>query len=289
VNVSNLNIPEQEIPLFNQPTRVSEFSVTWFRDTRDNPADATKGSFNTAAVGVADTALGSSASFLRIFVQNSTYTPITKNWIFARSIRFGLLQPYRNTVSLSFPAQETTPPPQVIPLPERLFGGGGTSLRGFALNQAGPRDSLTGFPVGGQALLITNQELRFPLKLPFIGTNLGGAFFYDGGNVYSRLSRITLRWKPPEPILKPAYPGRDPGRFNPTQCLDNCTNELNYFSHTVGFGLRYATPVGPLRIDLGYELNQPTFVIPCRSGATFCQQGTRLNRFQIFFNLGSSF
>jgi len=289
VNVSNLNIPEQEIPLFNQPTRVSEFSVTWFRDTRDNPADATKGSFNTAAVGVADTALGSSASFLRIFVQNSTYTPITKNWIFARSIRFGLLQPYRNTVSLSFPAQETTPPPQVIPLPERLFGGGGTSLRGFALNQAGPRDSLTGFPVGGQALLITNQELRFPLKLPFIGTNLGGAFFYDGGNVYSRLSRITLRWKPPEPILKPAYPGRDPGRFNPTQCLYNCTNELNYFSHTVGFGLRYATPVGPLRIDLGYELNQPTFVIPCRSGATFCQQGTRLNRFQIFFNLGSSF
>jgi outer membrane protein insertion porin family len=289
VNVNDLNIPEQEVPLFNQPTLVSEFSATWFRDTRDNPADATKGSFNTADVGVADTALGSSASFLRIFVQNSTYTPITKNWSFARSIRLGILQPYRNTVSLSFPAQDTTPPPQVIPLPERLFGGGGTSLRGFALNQAGPRDSLTGFPVGGQALLITNQELRFPLKLPFIGTSLGGALFYDGGNVYSRLSRITLRWKPPQPVFKTAYPGREPGRFNPTQCLYNCTNELNYFSHTVGFGLRYATPVGPIRIDMGYELNQPIFVIPCRSGAPFCQQGTRLNRFQIFFNLGSSF
>jgi outer membrane protein insertion porin family len=289
VNVNDLNIPEQEVPLFNQPTLVSEFSATWFRDTRDNPADATKGSFNTADVGVADTAFGSSASFLRIFVQNSTYTPITKNWSFARSIRLGILQPYRNTVSLSFPAQDTTPPPQVIPLPERLFGGGGTSLRGFALNQAGPRDSLTGFPVGGQALLITNQELRFPLKLPFIGTSLGGALFYDGGNVYSRLSRITLRWKPPQPVFKTAYPGREPGRFNPTQCLYNCTNELNYFSHTVGFGLRYATPVGPIRIDMGYELNQPIFVIPCRSGAPFCQQGTRLNRFQIFFNLGSSF
>jgi outer membrane protein insertion porin family len=289
VNVNNLNIPEQEIPLFNQPTLVSEFSVTWFRDTRDNPADATKGSFNNANVSVADTGFGSSASFLRIFFQNSTYTPITKNWSFARSTRLGLLQPYRNTVSLSFPAQETTPLPEVIPLPERLFGGGGTSLRGFALNQAGPRDALTGFPVGGQALLITNQEVRFPLKLPFIGTNLGGAFFYDGGNVYSRLSRITLRWKPPEPVFKTAYPGREAGRFNPTQCLYNCTNELNYFSHTVGFGLRYATPVGPLRIDMGYELNQPTFVIPCRSGAPLCQQGTRLNRFQIFFNLGSSF
>jgi outer membrane protein insertion porin family len=286
VTVSNLNIPQQEIPLFNQPTLVSEFGVTWFRDTRDSPADASKGSFNTANVSVSDTAFGSSASFVRFFVQNSTYTPITKHWSFARSIRLGLLQPYRNTVSLSFPAQETLPLPEVIPLPERLFGGGGNSLRGFALNQAGPRDSLTGFPVGGQALLITNQEVRFPLKLPFIGTNLGGAFFYDGGNVYSRLSRITLRWKPPEPVFKTAYPGRDPGRFNPIQCQYNCTNELNYFSHTVGFGLRYATPVGPIRIDMGYELNQPTFVIPCKSKAPFCQQGTRLNRFQIFFNLG---
>jgi outer membrane protein insertion porin family len=289
VNINNLNIPEQEIPLFNQPTLVSEFSVTWFRDTRDNPADATKGSFNNADISVADTTFGSSASFMRFFFQNSTYTPITKNWSFARSTRLGILQPFRDTVSLSFPAQETTPLPQVIPLPERLFGGGGTSLRGFALNQAGPRDALTGFPVGGQAMLVTNQELRFPLKLPFIGTNLGGALFYDGGNVFSRLSRITLRWKPPEPVFKTAYPGKDPGRFNPTQCLYNCTNELNYFSHTVGFGLRYATPVGPLRIDMGYELNQPIFVIPCRSGAPVCQQGTRLNRFQIFFNLGSSF
>ena len=48
-----------------------------------------------------------------------------------------------------------------------------------------------------------------------------------------------------------------PGRFNPTTCVYNCTNELNYFSNTVGFGLRYATPVGPIRIDLGYELNRP--------------------------------
>ena len=289
VNINNLNIPEQEIPLFNQPTLVSAFGLTWFRDTRDNPADATKGSFNNADVSVADTAFGSSASFVRFFVQNSTYTRITKNWSFARSTRLGILQPYRDTVSLSFPAQETSPLPRVIPLPERFFAGGGTSLRGFALNQAGPRDALTGFPIGGQALLITNQELRFPLKLPFVGTSLGGALFYDGGNVFSRLSRITLRWKPPEPVFKTAYPGKQPGRFNPTQCLYNCTNELNYFSHTVGFGLRYATPVGPIRIDMGYELNQPVFVIPCRSGAPFCQQGTRLNRFQIFFNLGSSF
>lgn len=289
VTLTNLNIPPEEVPLFNQPTLVSEFSATWYRDTRDNPADATKGSFNTADLSVAGTAFGSSASFMRLFLQNSTYRKITRNWSFARSARIGILQPFASTVSLSFPAQSGRPLPQLIPLPERLYAGGGTSLRGFALNQAGPRDSLTGFPVGGQAMLVFNQELRFPLKVPFVGSNLGGALFYDGGNVYSRLSHITLRWKPPEPVFQAAYPGQTPGRFNPQQCVLNCTNELNYFSHTVGFGLRYATPVGPIRVDLGYAINRPNFVIPCRNAAVLCQQATRLPRIQVFFNLGSSF
>jgi outer membrane protein insertion porin family len=289
VDLSNLNVPQEEVPLFYQPTLVSEFAATWFRDTRDNPADASKGSFNTADFSVASTAFGSSASFFRILMQNSTFHKISRNWSFARSIRLGILEPFASTVSLSFPAQTGTPSPQLIPLPERLFAGGGTSLRGFALNQAGPRDALTGFPVGGQAMLILNQELRFPLKVPFVGPNLGGALFYDGGNVYSRLDRITLRWSSPEPVFKPAYPNLAPGRFNPTTCLYNCTNELNYFSNTAGFGLRYATPVGPIRIDFGYALNRPNFVVPCKNNVPLCQQGTKLPGLQFSFNLGSSF
>jgi outer membrane protein assembly factor BamA len=177
----------------------------------------------------------------------------------------------------------------LIPLPERFFAGGGTSLRGFALNQAGPRDAVTGFPVGGQALLVLNQEFRFPMRLPFIGSALSGALFYDGGNVYSRLNRVTLRAYSPAPVFNPA---------NPTQCQFNCTNELNYFAHTVGLGFRYSTPVGPIRIDLGYQVNRPKFVAPiCPAGvmSVDCQQGqfgfqaTRLPGFQIFFNLGSTF
>jgi outer membrane protein insertion porin family len=289
VTVSNLNIPSDEIPLFNQPTLVSEFSATWFRDTRNNPADATKGTLTSADLGIAGTSIGSSASFVRLFLQNAGYIPIKRNWNYARSIRIGILQPYANTVSLTFPAQTTTPPPQVIPLPERLFSGGGANLRGFALNQAGPRDSITGFPVGGQALLVINQELRFPLKVPFVPSGLGGAFFYDGGNAYSRLSRMTFRWSPPVPVFEAAYPGLPFSRFNPQHCVYNCTNELNYFSHTLGLGLRYATPVGPIRIDLGYQINRPEIVIPCKNSAVFCQQGTHLPHFQIFFNLGSSF
>ncbi len=290
VLISNLNIPSDEVPLFQQPTLVSIFGTALVRDTRDNPADATKGWLNSADFGIADTYIGSSASFFRLLYQNSSYHPIKRRFSFARSLRFGVLSPYRDTISLTFPAPTGTPLPRLIPLPERFFAGGGTSLRGFALNQAGPRDSVTGFPVGGQAMVVLNQEFRFPLHLPFVGSKLGGAVFYDGGNVYSKLNRFTLRWTSPRPIFDPA---------NPKQCLYNCTNELNYFSHTVGLGARYATPVGPVRVDLGYQINRPYFVIPipCPSGTTpvTCPVGslgfesTRLSRLQVFFNLGSSF
>jgi outer membrane protein assembly factor BamA len=309
VLVSNLNshIAPEQIPLFEQPTLVSQFGVTWFRDTRDNPADASKGSFNSADFSDADTYFGSSASFLRLFFQNSTYYPIKRRFSFARSTRFGILAPYRDTVSpkLLPPAPGACIPgavapgplPTIIPLPERFFGGGGTSLRGFALNQAGPRDACTGFPIGGQAILIFNQEFRFPMRLPFVGTALGGAIFYDGGNVYSRVNRITLRPMLPASTFALQNPALPPSATNVPMCVTNCTNELNYFAHTIGLGVRYKTPVGPIRVDLGYQLNRPSFVIPipCPSTATGCvsgslgQQGTRLPGFQIFFNLGSTF
>jgi outer membrane protein insertion porin family len=301
VLVTNINstLSPAEIPLFNAPTLVSQLGATWVRDARDNPADPNHGNFNSFDFSVADTGMGSSASFWRAYFQNSTYHPIGSKFSFARGTRIGILEPYRDTVSLTFSAPApgactaTVPTtkltPSVIPLPERFFSGGGTSLRGFALNQAGPRDPCTGFPVGGQALIIMNQEFRFPMRLPYLGTSLGGALFYDAGNVYSRPGRISLRWRSPRPVFNPA---------SPNQCEFNCTNELNYLAHTLGMGLRYATPVGPIRIDLGYQLNRPQFVTPiCPTGvaASNCLQGqfgfqaTRLPGFQVFFNLGSTF
>jgi outer membrane protein assembly factor BamA len=283
-NIAN-TINPVAIPLFQQPTLVSQLGMTWVHDSRNNPADATRGSYNSADFGVADSKIGSSASFLRFYYQNSTYHPIKRRFSFARSMRIGALIPYRDTVSLTFPTPTTSPLPTVIPLPERLFAGGGTSLRGFGLNQAGPRDPVTGFPVGGQALLVLNQEFRFPMRLPYFGTSLGGTIFYDGGNVYSRLTRISFRASLPAPTFDTSNPAN-------AVCLTHCTNELNYFSHTVGFGFRYATPVGPIRIDLGYQINRPTFVIPCTAltGAVpTCHKAGRLPGFQIFFNLGPSF
>lgn len=280
VLVTSLNIPAEEVPLFNQPTLVSLLGVTWFRDRRNNPVDPSKGNFTNLDFSVAGTSLGSSANFARFFAQSTTYHPFKRRFTFVRSTRFGVLQPYGDTVSLTFPPPTTLPPPVVIPLPERFFAGGGTSVRGFALNQAGPRDPVSGFPVGGQALLVFNQEFRFPMRLPFIGNRLGGAAFYDAGNVYSRVGRISFRASPPKPLIDSS-----------NQCTANCTNELNYMAHTIGFGVRYATPIGPVRVDFGYLVNRAQFVVPCPTSTVTspCQQATQLPRFQIFFNLGSTF
>jgi len=256
VDASTLRISPNQIPLFSQPTRVSAVGVTWFRERRDNPADPSRGAFNSADLSFADKSIGSSASFVRLFAQNSTFTPIGRRLVFARSARFGVQEPIGETALSE------------IALPERFFAGGGNSLRGFGLNQAGPRDPQTGFPVGGLALLVFNQELRFPMRLPVVGNRLGGALFYDAGNVFSRFHRITLR-------AKPASPG-----------------DLNYFSHTLGVGFRYATPVGPVRVDLAYQLNPAKFSVACAAGSPGCSAGQQLNRlprFQFFFSLGSIF
>jgi outer membrane protein insertion porin family len=250
VLVGSLMINPSLIPLLSLPTRVSGFGVTFLRDRRDNAADPTRGSFDTVDVSLASRSIGSSASFVRVFMQDSTFYHLTRSFSFARSVRFGVEQPIAGTSASQ------------IALAEHLFGGGGTSLRGFGLNQAGPRDPTTGFPLGGLALLIFNQELRFPMRLPYLGNRLGGALFYDAGNVFSDIHHIDLRYTPPSP-----------------------TN-LDYFSHTVGFGFRYATPIGPVRLDLGYQLNPARFSFVNSAGVP---QVSRLPHFQFFFNIGSIF
>lgn len=274
VKASNINstINPEQIPLLSQPTLVSGFDVSYVRDRRDNPADASKGSFNTIDVSDAIKMIGSSADFVRLSFQNSTFYPFGRNFVFARSLHFGYEQPYDHTVQPDdpscTPSVSGTISCNTIPLPERFFAGGGASLRGFSLNQAGPRDPVTGFPIGGLALLTFNQELRFPMKLPFVGNRLGGTVFYDGGNVYSDVNHITLRWKSP------------------------AITDLNYFSNTVGFGIRYPTPVGPVRFDIGYQLNPAQYQVQtaAATGTTPAQfEAFRLPHFGFFFNIGSIF
>jgi outer membrane protein insertion porin family len=274
VIASNLKIAVEEIPLFSQSTEVSEFDVNWLRDRRNSPSDPTRGDFENIDVSLAAKALRSSANFIRVYMQNSTYHPIGRRFVFARSTRFGIQTVYGNSLSTD------------IPLPERFFAGGGTTIRGFGLNQAGPRDPFTGFPIGGQAELIFNQDLRFPMHLPFIGDRLGGAVFYDAGNVFPSIRTMSFRLSPPAPTFDPS---------NQNVCLTNCTNNMNYFSHTVGFEFRYGTPIGPVALDLGYQLNPAKYLIqsggacPPSQSAACLTNVTRLPAFQFFVNLGTTF
>jgi outer membrane protein insertion porin family len=270
---ASITSPEQ-LPLFNQNTDIAEFGVSWLRDRRNSPADPTRGDFENVDVDLAMKPIGSHTNFIHVYLQNSTYYPIGRHLVFARSTRFGIQTPFGHSVSWD------------IPLPERFFAGGGTSLRGFGLNQAGPRDPNSGFPLGGQAMLVFNQDLRFPMHLPLIGNRLGGAVFYDAGNVFASIRKITFRTAPVAPVFDPSQPN---------VCLTNCTNELSYFSHTVGFEFRYSTPIGPVAIDLGYQLNPakfltpiggtcpPTLTAPCLTTLS------KLPGFQFFINLGTTF
>jgi outer membrane protein assembly factor BamA len=182
------------------------------------------------------------------------------------------------------PAGET-----LIPLPERFFSGGGNSHRGFGLNQAGPRDLFTGFPVGGSALFLNNLELRLPnVTLPYVMENIGFTIFHDMGNVFARPQEILPsigRWHQPHPQVC-------------TQESTHLNCNFNYVSHAVGLGLRYQTPIGPLRFDFGYNLNPPIFPSytnivtntvynPPISTGTFGYQ--RAGHFNFSFSVGQSF
>jgi outer membrane protein insertion porin family len=237
VSTSDVVIPTLLVPSLLQPVRLGMFSTNFVEDRRDNPTDAHRGRFNSANLDIATRILGSQRSFIRALVRNATYTPLHHGeWVFARQTTFGVVTPF------SIPQGLTES--EAIPLPERFFGGGSTSHRGFPENQAGPRDLgtpvgpggqetlPTGFPLGGNAIFFNTFELRFP----FLGQNIGGVLFHDAGNVYSRIGKLTFRQSQ-----------RD-------------LNDFDYMVHAVGFGIRYRTPVGPVRIDLAYSINPPSFL-----------------------------
>ena len=232
VQATDLRVAPEEIPLFNQPTQVSFFSFTWVRDRRDNAADPAE----EVSILLTSTLPAPPLAPLPPSSVPSIRTPPIHIWA-----RAWYLRARHALVSRSpLPANRIagTPPCHQLfryPLTGTLFAGGGTTLRGFGLNQAGPRDPVTGFPVGGLGMLIFNQQLQFPMRLPLVGSRVSGGFFYDAGNVFSDFSHISLRWAPPPPVLNPAQP---------TACLTNCTNELNYFSHTLGFGFATTLPSG---------------------------------------------
>jgi outer membrane protein assembly factor BamA len=269
INSSTLHIEPLLIPLLAQPDHTGLISTSWIQDRRDDPANAHRGIYNTVDVGVSDRTWGSTRNFTRFLGRNSYYHPAGAHFVLASNTEFGWIAQWGVPSGLD--------PTDAIPLAERFFGGGSTSMRGVPDNEAGPRDLLTGFPIGGNALLFHSTEFRFPL----IGDNINGVFFHDFGNIYTNLGDISFRVK------------------------QRSLSDFNYMIHAVGFGIRYKTPVGPLRVDLAYSINPPRFFgfqgtqedlfqagpTPCSPGAPLASHCVTqsISHFQFFFSIGQAF
>lgn len=222
--VDIFNVRSSRDLFFNsENVKLGRLSATFIHDTRDNAFDAVKGSFSSADTSITARWLLGNAQFFRFFGEHQRFYEISKtqNVVYATDLRVGLADPFGSATSL--------------PISERFFAGGATTLRGFAFQQAGPRDKLTipatgevivdpatgrpkTGPVGGNALIVLNNELRFSILSP-----VGGVLFSDTGNVFKTIGAI----------------------------------RLDDMSQTMGFGLRVRTPLGPLRLDFGYLLTAP--------------------------------
>jgi outer membrane protein assembly complex protein YaeT len=310
VKASNIQISPAEIPPLSLPVRVGEPGLSYIRNTRDNDLESTKGMYIAGTAGVADGHFGSQADFSHILIQNATYhafgrnRPQDKKFVFARKTTVGVENAFGNTAIL--PPGQPCPPTatcgNVIPLAERFLTGGGNSHRGFGLNQAGPRDPVTGFPLGGSGLFLNNAELRLPpLRMPYVQDNLSLAFFWDAGNVFTdgrTMLDNLLRWRQ-----------KDPGVcLQDSPAAAKC--DFSYVSNALGIGIRYKTPIGPVRFDFGYNLNPPAFpscqATPSFSGqgpSSYCSSNSVVNKtatlpyfvpqhaphFNVYFSIGQSF
>jgi outer membrane protein assembly factor BamA len=213
------------------------------RDTRDNLLDAHKGIYQSFELGITPSALGSSVNFARLLAQTSYYRNIGHGIVWANNLRIGLEAPFNGSR---------------VPISEAFFTGGGATLRGFPLNGAGPQEYLTvcgnssdkstcgtiTVPTGGSQLLILNSEFRIPVDS--LKKGLSVVPFYDGGNVYKHVgfSDFTTNCNSAPVVSVSPLTGNTISTVTPS-----C------FTSSVGIGLRYATPVGPVRVDIGHNLN----------------------------------
>lgn len=171
-------------------------------DTRDNPFNPKKGFLASVSLKVASPVFFSETHFVKLVMYGSAFRGLSRNIVLAVSMRGGVAYGFGDTDEL--------------PIVERFFLGGRSTVRGYEQDTLGPKGNDNN-PTGGNAFLMTNLELRAA-----IGKGFGLVPFVDAGSVWIK-----------------------PGDFS--------VSDIKY---TTGLGLRYDTPVGPLRIDYGIKLNK---------------------------------
>jgi outer membrane protein assembly complex protein YaeT len=215
--------------------RLSSFSSSIVRDTRDDALNPADGRYFSANVQLAARSIGSQVGFAKSYLTAQLFrrVPRTRPTVFAASARVGtgvgfardipLLDALGNSI-LDAAGRPIVEAIKDLPASERFFAGGDTTVRGFALDQLGTPETIDqqqGFPKGGNAVVILNGELRAPV---FGGFGVVG--FIDTGNVFARTADFSV----------------------------------GQLRTAVGFGIRYRSPVGPIRIDVGFKVNRKELV-----------------------------
>ncbi|MGH9850356.1 MAG: translocation/assembly module TamB domain-containing protein [Blastocatellia bacterium] len=252
-------IPENAITRNERSIRLGVFSAGLSRDTRDNVLNPTKGQLFSADHSIAARIFGGTESFNKFFGTYQRYltldqfTPLVGNSTLAFSARVGLASTFRATDRNDDGVVDASD--RRLPISERFFSGGATTLRGFKFETAGPQIVLenagelpTLVPSGGDALAVFNFELRYPLT-----RRLRLVPFYDFGNVFGRARDLSF----------------------------------GGMTNTVGLGLRVNTPLGPIGIDYGFLIDPPSFfTLPNQMG----ERGTlRQPRGAIHIRFGQTF
>jgi outer membrane protein insertion porin family len=284
VAASSLQVEIGAIAPLSTATRVAGPGVTWIRDTRDSPLDAHRGTYTSFQEFLSGSRFGAQAEFNRIDVSNSSFYSFDKGrFVLARNTRYGQERAFG-------PADN-----ELIPLPERLYAGGATSLRSFSINAAGPRDPETGYPVGGAGALANSTEMRLPPpNLPWLGDAVSIVLFHDMGNVFANagdawVSALRIHQPDRDTCKITTIPSPTPP-WNSTGPKTSCS--FNYFSHAPGLGLRYHTPVGPIRLDFSYTLNPPIYPVSLNYSQLNITDNPHVGQaphFNFFFSLGQSF
>lgn len=228
-----IDVPEElQIPLEffreEERLRLAKFALSYLNESRNEPTNPTQGFFLNGEASLAAKPFGSQREFFRFLANGQYYFPLSSETVLAASLRIGAIRAFGfdEDISISNP----------VPISERFFAGGPTTLRGLPRDLAGPllrdengeiipvnrgsEDNPTAVPLGGNALILANLELRFPILGP-----VGGALFYDVGNVFRRITNLNAG-----------------------------------FSNAVGLGFSFSTPVGPVRFDIAYNPNPPDVV-----------------------------
>lgn len=231
-----INVEDQPIidRLFPQ-VRLSTISTGISWDGRDNPIVSTTGAFLSADMEVAARALASEVGYVKGFFQGSTFrrTGSSSRTVVALRGQLGLARGFPRTITSVDEAgvPTTTVEVQNLPVSQRFFAGGGTSVRGFQVDRLGVFDPgcaacsvidrTTGLSVGGTGLIVLNAEIRHVLT-KLRNRNLAVVTFLDGGNVFAKAADV----------------------------------DLAKIRGAAGFGVRYDSPLGPVRLDFGFKLRR---------------------------------